>query len=305
MFRFSREGLRWGSRIPPCFPTLAVSLVSLGAICFSGATAFSADLPGRLASQKPVRVLRVQWAPGPLKDSWAASGLPVALLEEVDRATRARLELHAQSRKPTPLLLAFSGLQLVAVDVPCDNSRCRFFRKDDEWFDALGCSTSGPMLARPIALASISSSYGARLHPILDRKIMHEGVDYAAPVGTPVWAVGEGTVIRSGTSPVSGNHLWIRHDGGYVSRYLHLTSKPLLRTGERASLAQTIGFVGATGRVTGPHLHFELRRWGRAMDPLRENRPPGRRLGPIAHSHFLQSIQPIQEALNEYRNIAN
>jgi murein DD-endopeptidase MepM/ murein hydrolase activator NlpD len=117
-----------------------------------------------------------------------------------------------------------------------------------------------------------------RMHPILHVARAHRGVDYAAPIGAPVVAVANGTVVSVTTDNANGRMIRIRHASGYESYYLHLSRFASgLRAGVRVTQGETIGFVGMSGLATGPHLHFGLTRGGVFINPLRErqNTPPG------------------------------
>lgn len=113
-------------------------------------------------------------------------------------------------------------------------------------------------LRAPLNFAYISSGFNPRrMHPVLKRVRPHNGVDYYAPRGTPVYAAGDGTVTRSDYSAANGHHVFIKHAGGVETKYLHFT-KRLVKQGQRVSQGQTIGTVGSTGLATGPHLHYEF-----------------------------------------------
>ena len=116
----------------------------------------------------------------------------------------------------------------------------------------------------------ISSHFGKRYHPVLKRWKLHKGTDFAAPTGTPVLAVADGEVRLAGYYGAAGNYILIKHDNGYASQYMHLSriSRGLKR-GQRVKRGQLIGRVGTTGRSTGPHLHFGLKRQGVSVDPLK------------------------------------
>jgi murein DD-endopeptidase MepM/ murein hydrolase activator NlpD len=112
----------------------------------------------------------------------------------------------------------------------------------------------------------LASGFGGRFHPILGRWKQHEGLDYAAPLGTPVMAAGDGVVLRAGRSGGYGNLVELRHANGIITRYGHL-SRIDVHVGERVKQEERIGAVGATGLATGPHLHYEFRVGGVARDP--------------------------------------
>ncbi|MBD3239574.1 MAG: peptidoglycan DD-metalloendopeptidase family protein [Chitinivibrionales bacterium] len=125
-------------------------------------------------------------------------------------------------------------------------------------------------LRYPLDRLHIRSGYGMRRHPLTGRRTMHRGVDYRASVGTPVYSVASGTVVKSGYNGVNGNYIAIRHADRYTSYYLHLHSR-LASKGQAVRARQIIGKAGSTGRSTGPHLHFGFRKPNGAwMDPLRK-----------------------------------
>jgi murein DD-endopeptidase MepM/ murein hydrolase activator NlpD len=113
-------------------------------------------------------------------------------------------------------------------------------------------------LRAPLNFAYISSGFNPkRMHPVLKRVRPHNGIDYYAPRGTPVYAAGDGTVTRSGYSAANGNHVFIKHANGIETKYLHFT-KTAVKNGQKVKQGQTIGYVGSTGLASGPHLHYEF-----------------------------------------------
>ena len=142
-------------------------------------------------------------------------------------------------------------------------------------------------LLAPLKFSRISSSYStARRHPILNVVRPHRGIDYAAREGTPLWAVGDGTVIFRGWAGGSGNLVKIRHRNGYVSYYAHLSRfEPGLRVGSVVEQKQVIGYVGETGLATGPHVCFRLQKNGRYVNPLDISAPAG---DPVAQEDRLR-----------------
>lgn len=121
----------------------------------------------------------------------------------------------------------------------------------------------------------ITSSYGLRVHPILGESRLHNGTDIAMPVGTPIFSAHQGVVKRSGSDLVSGNWLKVTHGFGIESTYCHLEEVGA-RAGQRVARKQGLGKAGATGRVTGPHLHYVLRVAGTTVDPERYGEAPRR-----------------------------
>jgi murein DD-endopeptidase MepM/ murein hydrolase activator NlpD len=106
------------------------------------------------------------------------------------------------------------------------------------------------------------------MHPVLHTVRAHLGIDYAAPVGTPVWAAAGGTIVERGPAGGAGNLVILRHDSGIETAYMHLSKFATgQRVGQRVEAKTVIGFVGATGLATGPHLHFGVREHGVYIDP--------------------------------------
>jgi murein DD-endopeptidase MepM/ murein hydrolase activator NlpD len=149
-----------------------------------------------------------------------------------------------------------------------------------DYYDDQGRSLKRFFLKTPLKFdPRITSGFSrARLHPVLNYARAHNGVDYAAPPGAPVAAVAGGVVTFAGWTPGGGRTVKIRHASGYESEYLHLSSIAAgVRTGARVAQGELVGRVGATGLVTGPHLHYGLKRNGAYVNPVREHRnmPPG------------------------------
>jgi murein DD-endopeptidase MepM/ murein hydrolase activator NlpD len=136
------------------------------------------------------------------------------------------------------------------------------------YFDGDGKSMRAAFLRAPLAFRRISSVFGMRRHPILGTVRAHQGMDYAAARGTPVRALGDGTVIFAGWKGGYGRVLEIRHRNGFVTRYGHLNGFAAgIRRGASVSISRTVAYVGTTGLSTAPHLHFEVLVNGRHRDP--------------------------------------
>jgi len=146
-----------------------------------------------------------------------------------------------------------------------------YLNKDDRYYDEKAHEVEGFLLARPVRGARISSRFTKRRwHPVLHKWKAHLGVDYAARRGTPIVAAGSGRIKYAARLGSYGKLIKITHADGYETRYAHLKSfRRGIHRGKRVKKGQTIGYVGTTGRSTGPHLHFELRKHGRAINPFR------------------------------------
>ena len=149
-----------------------------------------------------------------------------------------------------------------------------------QFYDESGRAMQGGWLRTPLRYDRLSSRYNPRrFHPILKRTVPHLGVDYAAATGTPVWAAADGRVTFAGRKGPNGNLVVIRHSGGFETAYAHLHRiKGDIRPGTYVKQRELIGFVGSTGRSTGPHLHFGLKKYTRPIDPLTELNGPGLRM---------------------------
>ena len=139
----------------------------------------------------------------------------------------------------------------------------------DDYYDADGESMRRAFLRAPLEFRRISSAYSTgRFHPILRRMRAHHGIDYAAGMGTPIRAVGDGTIRKAGWGGGYGNVVEIGHKSGYASRYAHMSRFAQgIRPGVRVTQGQVIGYVGSTGLSTGPHLHYEFHMNGRPVNP--------------------------------------
>ncbi|RJQ45466.1 MAG: hypothetical protein C4538_08545 [Nitrospiraceae bacterium] len=146
-----------------------------------------------------------------------------------------------------------------------------------DYFDDEGRSLKKAFLKAPLNFRRISSTFSkGRFHPILKTYRPHHGLDYAAPTGTPVSSVGDGTVVFSGRKGQYGNLVSVKHRNGYVTRYGHLSRiGKNIRNGARVEQGEIIGYVGSTGLATGPHLHYEIRINNRAVNPLTVELPRG------------------------------
>jgi murein DD-endopeptidase MepM/ murein hydrolase activator NlpD len=147
------------------------------------------------------------------------------------------------------------------------------------YFDRSGKSLRKFLMRTPIDGARLSSRFGMRRHPILGYNRMHQGVDFAAPTGTPIYAAGDGRVEVATRNGGYGKYIRIRHTGEYSTAYAHLSRFAKgIQSGRRVRQGQVIGYVGTTGRSTGPHLHYEVLRNNAQINPLQIRQPPNQQL---------------------------
>lgn len=158
-----------------------------------------------------------------------------------------------------------------------------------EFFDEEGNSLRKAFLKAPMDFFRITSRFtNSRFHPVLKRYRAHHGVDYAAPVGTPVKTIGDGTVIAKGyQGGGAGNFLKIQHNTAYATTYMHLSRfKKGLRIGSRVQQGEVVGYVGSTGLSTGPHLDFRVYKHGKAINPLHMEAPLSKPVSPELMDSF-------------------
>ncbi len=152
-------------------------------------------------------------------------------------------------------------------------------------------------LRAPLNFSYISSNFNPkRYHPILKRVKAHNGIDYKAPRGTPVFTAGDGKVIRSAYNKFNGHHVFVQHANSIVTKYLHFT-KRTVKKGQRVKQGQVIGYVGATGLAQGPHLHYEFLLNGVHRNPRTVSLPKADPLGKEQMAEFQQKATPVMSQL--------
>lgn len=150
---------------------------------------------------------------------------------------------------------------------------------DTGYYEETGKSIRKALMRTPIDGARLSSGFGMRKHPILGYSKMHQGLDFAAPTGTPIYAAGDGRIAYLGTKGGYGKYIKIRHHAGLETAYAHMSRyKKGLKSGDRVKQGEIIGYVGTTGRSTGPHLHYEVVINGRQSDPRKVKLQEGKKL---------------------------
>lgn len=244
-----------------------------------------------LASAKPFMLAepaggtRIGAISGSLRASLARADLPAGVAAQVMRMLNGRLDLKQRGGVGDTFRVAFEPAgdaslrgapRVTALDIRFRGQRVAavWFAADPRapgaYYDLDGVPLAGTRFALPVSATRTSSRFGTRVHPVTGARHVHTGVDLAAPTGRAVHASERGVVSFIGTEPGGyGKYVVVRHAGGYASYYAHLSAfEPTLRTGMRIARGQRVGAVGMTGTATGPHLHFEVRRHNRVIDPV-------------------------------------
>lgn len=241
---------------------------------------------GRLAiSQQPIAVdatpLRIRGVIGSgLYRSARAAGAPIEAIQQYLQALDQHLSLDTaiEAGDTFDIIVAYRrsasgetqvGDLLFAGLEKAGKPKAQLLRwgKEGLFFEASGMGAQRTGLIMPVYGGRVTSNFGARRHPVLGYTRMHAGIDFGAPYGAPIYAVGDARVVYSGWHGGHGNYVKLDHGGGFATAYAHM-SRIAVPNGTRVAAGQVIGFVGSTGLSTGPHLHYELYQNGRAVNPL-------------------------------------
>jgi murein DD-endopeptidase MepM/ murein hydrolase activator NlpD len=180
-----------------------------------------------------------------------------------------------------------------------------FFRYDEAndvvgWYDEEGNSAARTLIRTPITGARLSSSFGNRKHPVSGFNAMHKGVDFAAPLGTPIIAAGSGVIRESGWKGSFGRYIRIKHNATYDTAYAHMKSiAPQIRVGTYVKQGEVIGFVGSTGRSTGAHLHYEIMVNNRQVNPMTVQLPAGKGVPNHQMQAFSDAVKAIEKQMKD------
>ena len=182
----------------------------------------------------------------------------------------------------------------------------RYVGPDGEanYFDPTGRSMRKAFLRAPVSFTRISSNFNLRRkHPLWNSTMPHRGIDYAAPRGTPILASGDGVVTTAGKGRANGNYVVLRHGEEFVTKYLHMSRIARgIRAGRRVQQGDTIGYVGATGWATGPHLHYEFLVNGVHQNPRTVKLPDAEPVPAAEAARFKTSTAPLLASLAAHRN---
>ena len=185
------------------------------------------------------------------------------------------------------------------VSINLSGNKLGFYKYYDEYgfpqyYDKNGNSSKRTIMKTPINGAKLTSRYGNRKHPVLGYTKLHRGLDFAAQTGTPVFAAGDGIIEKAGWNGSYGRYIRIRHTGTYKTAYAHLSRiHKKIKIGSRVSQGKTIGYVGSSGRSTGAHLHYEVLRNNKQVNPMNIKLPAGKNIPKQELAAFEQKVIEI------------
>lgn len=240
------------------------------------------------------------------------AGIPASIIAEVIRAYSWDVDFQRDIRRGDTLqvlyevhetedgeFIRYGDVKFADLAVGGDSNPIYRFEMDDgrvDYFEEDGHSIKKALMSTPVEGARVSSGYGMRKHPILGYNKMHKGVDFAAPTGTPIFASGDGVIEKAGRWGAYGNYIRIRHNSTLKTAYAHLHKYAKgMTSGKRVEQGDIIGYVGSTGRSTGPHLHYEVIVNGEQVNPRSVDLPVGEQLAGAQYKRF----KKIRDGLKE------
>lgn len=246
----------------------------------------------------------------------AQAGVPVEIRESLNELFKDKINLNTLHTGDTIRLiynsLYFRGQELGTGDILgaeiSHNGTIyqAYYYEDDngsgQYYDIAGQPLKKGFDIQPVAGARVSSGFGTRFHPILRTIRMHTGIDYAAPSGTPILAPSDGTVEEAGYKGGYGNTIVLRHNGTMQTLYAHMSRFGSYRVGSRVKAGDVIGYVGSTGRSTGPHLHYEVRLNGQPVNPVTVAMP-SKKLTSSQLAEFKQQRLQLDQILATVREL--
>ena len=199
-------------------------------------------------------------------------------------------------------VVSTEGIRVASMTLSGSPLKLYSFKHSDgfvDFYNEKGEGVRKALLRTPINGARLTSGFGMRQHPILGYSKMHQGIDFGAPTGTPVFAAGDGVIEKREVFGGYGNYVRVRHSSGYATAYAHLSRfGQNIQVGKRVRQEQIIGYVGTTGRSTGPHLHYEILRDNRQVNPMKVKFPSSLKLKGTTLARFkeIRSIADRQYA---------
>ena len=225
-----------------------------------------------------------------LFESAQSAGVPVAVIMAMIKALSYDVDFQRDIQSGDEFTVVYEGFydtkgrlaragEMLYAAVTLSGTPIAMYRFDNgqgivEYFNEKGESVKKALLKTPVDGAKITSGFGMRNHPILGYTKMHKGIDFGVPTGTPIQAAGDGTVEIAGFNGSYGNYVRLRHGSGMGTAYAHMSRIAAgIKPGKHVGQGQIIGFVGSSGRATGPHLHYEVLRGNDQINPLSVKMP--------------------------------
>ncbi|HEX8365210.1 MAG TPA: M23 family metallopeptidase [Allosphingosinicella sp.] len=301
-------------------------LAALEATREDGSGVRLAEAQGRLAAERldarlalQLRAVAGEMDETSFYSSAVSAGVPDSVISDFATAFSFDLDFQREVRPGdrfeavleqarNPAGEAVGAPRLLFVAMRTNEKSLRFYRfrppgGEEGWFDDGGRSNVRSLMRTPLDGARVSSRFGYRIHPLFGVRRLHRGTDFAAPVGTRVYAAADGEVASAGPNRCAGNMIRLRHDNGWTTHYFHLSAfAPQIAAGARVRQGEVIGAVGNTGTcTTGPHLHFELLIDGEHTDALGIDTGAGTVLAGAAKAAFNSERDRIDRSRAELR----
>lgn len=204
---------------------------------------------------------------------------------------------HAILHEDAHLFSQFSAPQkLVAIEFVNNKDSYQLYQFEDAYYFADGKLAQNFLMKTPLNGARLSSSFGKRKHPVLGYNRQHKGIDFSAPIGTPIMAAGKGKVLKANYSKSFGYRVLLEHHGGYRTLYAHLKGFAKgIKAGAQVKQGEIIGYLGNTGLSTSRHLHYEVHKNGQAINPLTMKQPSNIQLKGEELAAFKAHIQGVNQ----------
>ena len=251
---------------------------------------------------------------GPLYEAALDANVPLSTLDNFMRVMGFSVDFQRQLRQGDAFEVVYEKItdritgetlsvgKVHYVGMVLSGRQVGYYRHENNdgtigWYDKAGKSAVRTLMRTPVSGARLASSYGMRKHPVTGYNKLHRGVDFAVPTGTPILAAGSGRIEMAGWNGSYGRYIRIRHNNTYQTAYAHMSGIAKgIYAGAQVDQGQVIGFVGSTGRSTGPHLHYEILVNRRQVNPMTINLPTGKNLPEREKDRF----QDVVDSLHAY-----